>query len=269
MPRIARLYRYPIKGLSAEALDSMALSASEGLPMDRVYALARPETVLDDAHPQPLPKTCFLTLAKDAELARVASRYNTATGLLTLDHPDRKLTADLGGTRGRAAVEDYFATLLADTLHGGRPRLVAGSGGHRFTDVSVVSTEMMRAISIINLASVRDIADRLGTDVHHLRFRANIYVDDVDAWSELDWAGREIHLGEVRVKALVPTGRCAATTVNPRTGERDIRIPKELQAHYGHINCGVYAAVRSDGTIRTGDQVTVGGPYADAFPEQL
>ncbi|KLL10937.1 MULTISPECIES: MOSC domain-containing protein [Protofrankia] len=265
MPRIAHLYRYPIKGLSAEMLDSMTLSASEGLLVDRVYALARPETVFDEAHPQRLPKTRFLMLAKNSELARVASRYDAATGLLTLDHPVGKLTADLGNARDRAAVEDYFATLLADTLHGDRPRLVAGSDSHRFTDASIVSADMMRAISIINLASVRDIADRLGTDVHHLRFRANIYVDDVDAWSELDWVGHEIDLGGVRVKALVPTGRCAATTVNPRTGERDIRIPKELQAHYGHINCGVYAAVRSDGTIRIGDQVTVDD---QAAPEQ-
>ncbi|WP_043604225.1 MULTISPECIES: MOSC domain-containing protein [Protofrankia] len=265
MPRIAHLYRYPIKGLSAEMLGSMTLSASEGLLMDRVYALARPETVFDEAHPQRLSKTRFLMLAKNAELARVASRYDAATGLLTLDHPVGKLTADLGNARDRTAVEDYFATLLADTLHGDRPRLVAGSDSHRFTDASIVSADMMRAISIINLASVRDIADRLGTDVHHLRFRANIYVDDVDAWSELDWVGHEIDLGGVRAKALVPTGRCAATTVNPRTGERDIRIPKELQAHYGHINCGVYAAVRSDGTIRIGDQVTVDD---QAAPEQ-
>ncbi|WP_346434384.1 MOSC domain-containing protein, partial [Candidatus Protofrankia californiensis] len=258
MARITHLYRYPIKGLSAEPLDAVTLSAGEGVPMDRVYALARPETVFDDAHPQPLPKTRFLMLAKDEELARVVSRYDVASGLLTLEHPAGRLIADLGSAQDRAAVEDYFATLLADTLEGDRPRLVTGSDGHRFTDVAVVSTEMMRAVSIINMASVRDLQERLGTHVHHLRFRANIYVDDVDAWSELDWVGREIHLGKVRAEVLVPTARCAATTVNPRTGERDIRIPKELQAHYGHINCGVYVAIRSDGMIRTGDSVTLG-----------
>ncbi|SBW29101.1 MOSC domain-containing protein [Candidatus Protofrankia californiensis] len=187
----------------------------------------------------------------------MVSRYDVASGLLTLEHPAGRLIADLGSTQDRVAVEDYFATLLADTLEGRRPRLVTGSDGHRFTDVAVVSTEMMRAVSVINMASVRDLQERLGTRVHHLRFRANIYVDDVGAWSELDWVGREIHLGGVRAEVLVPTARCAATTVNPRTGERDIRIPKELQAHYGHINCGVYVAIRSDGMIRTGDPVTL------------
>ena len=35
MARIGRIYRYPIKGLSAEPVHAVELAAGEGLPLDR------------------------------------------------------------------------------------------------------------------------------------------------------------------------------------------------------------------------------------------
>jgi hypothetical protein len=40
LAHIACMYRYPIKGLSAEALHAVELAAGEGLPLDRKFALA-------------------------------------------------------------------------------------------------------------------------------------------------------------------------------------------------------------------------------------
>ncbi|RYF09202.1 MAG: hypothetical protein EOO77_24375 [Oxalobacteraceae bacterium] len=62
MAAIADLYRYPVKGLSPEPLTTMALSATEGLPFDRDYALALGTTAFDPGRPEPLDKGYFLML---------------------------------------------------------------------------------------------------------------------------------------------------------------------------------------------------------------
>ncbi|HIE03124.1 MAG TPA: MOSC domain-containing protein, partial [Thiotrichaceae bacterium] len=40
MPIITHLYRYPIKGLSPEPLQRVAVQAGEMMPLDRCFALA-------------------------------------------------------------------------------------------------------------------------------------------------------------------------------------------------------------------------------------
>ncbi|MGF7235935.1 MAG: MOSC domain-containing protein [Frankia sp.] len=259
--RVSSLYRYPVKGMSPEPLSSIALTEGDGVPMDRVYALARPDTVFDPERPAPLPKQRFVMLMKDEALAAVRSRYDDTTGLLSLTHGDRHVETDLTTPGGRRVLEDLVAAVVGPGL-GGRPRVVT-SAGYRFTDVAVTSPEMMNAVSLINLASVADLERRSGARLDPLRFRANIYLDGVPAWSELDWVGRTVTVGSgadaVRLHVAARTGRCAATSVDPATAVRDVNVPRALQNAYGHMKCGVYAFVRSSGTIRVGDAARAGG----------
>ena len=74
---------------------------------------------------------------------------------------------------------------------------VVNADGHQFTDVSVHSIALMRSISLINLATVRDLSIRLGTQLDPIRFRGNLLFDGATAWSELDWMGREVQIGDV------------------------------------------------------------------------
>jgi uncharacterized protein YcbX len=75
---------------------------------------------------------------------------------------------------------------------------------------------MMRAISLINLSTVRAIEEVCDRPVNLLRFRANIYIDGPPAWTEADWKGYELTLGTVRLSAVADTTRCAATEVAPQ-----------------------------------------------------
>ncbi|MEM6851835.1 MAG: MOSC domain-containing protein, partial [Pseudomonadota bacterium] len=136
------------------------------------------------------------------------------------------------------------------------PRIVHADG-HQFTDVSVVSPTMMRAVSLINMNSVRALEAAVGRPVHPMRFRANIYFDGAEAWSEFDWMDKEIRIGDVPMKIIFRTRRCPATEVNPETAERDLDPPKELKAHFGHTDLGVYAEILGDGVIRPGDTISV------------
>jgi uncharacterized protein len=60
--KVARIYRYPIKGLSAEPLHAVEVAVGEGLPPDRNFALARPDAPFDPSDPPGCPTTGFLML---------------------------------------------------------------------------------------------------------------------------------------------------------------------------------------------------------------
>ena len=54
---VTHLYRYPVKGLSAEPLDQARIEAGSGFPLNRMFALALSDTPFDPAAPAPQPKS--------------------------------------------------------------------------------------------------------------------------------------------------------------------------------------------------------------------
>lgn len=246
---VRALTRFPVKGLSPEPMERVALEPGRGFPGDRMLGFLRHGEDFDEAHPEPRPKTCFHVLARDAALARLATRYDEASDTLTIDGRDFALSTD----EGRQAAEAAIAAALGIE---DAPRLVRG-GAHRFTDVSVRSPTFMHAVSLINLASLRDLGERIGEEIDPLRFRGNILIDGWPAWHELSLVDEIVTVGPVRMKVLLRTKRCAATTVDPARGVNDIFIPRHLTELFGHADCGVYAEVLDGGTVALGDAVTV------------
>ncbi|WP_375410617.1 MOSC domain-containing protein [uncultured Methylobacterium sp.] len=256
MAAITDLYRYPIKGLSPESLATMTLSAAQGLHLDRDYALALGTTAFDPEAPGPLDKGYFLMLRNNEALAALRTRFDSETHCLTIAQADRPpFSADLSTPEGRAATEAFFAAYLGTGTRG-HPRVVWAEG-HKFTDASVLSPVMMRAISVINLASVQALEAATGQALDPLRFRGNIHLDGLEPWAELDWVDRPVQIGVVRFRGLARTPRCAAVNVNPMTAERDANLPKAIRQHFGHVDLGVYLEVLEDGAVRVGDAVTV------------
>lgn len=250
--RLRQLYRYPVKGLSAEPLDAVTLAPGAGLPHDRRFALARPGCRFDPERPEWLPKTEFFMLMQDERLAALATRFDAGSGTLTARHQGRAaLEAPITEAEGRADAERFFAGFLGvDGAEG--PRIVEAPG-HSFTDASQrPGTATYRYVSLINLASIDSLGREAGVALDPLRFRANVYFDGLPAWAELDWTGREISLGAARLRVASTTTRCAATSVNPATAERDLNVPVALRRAFGHILMGVYAEVVAGGGIAPG-----------------
>jgi uncharacterized protein YcbX len=160
------------------------------------------------------------------------------------------LEASVDTAAGRRAIAEFFAAYMGVE----QPRLVRAAG-HKFTDVSVVSPTMMRAVSVINLASVRALEQALGRPLDPLRFRANIYFDGLPAWSELDWTDKEVTIGPVRLRGMLRTRRCAATNVNPATAQRDENLPAALMRHFGHPDMGIYLDILNSGSVALNDSV--------------
>lgn len=253
---ISALYFYPIKGLSPVSVKQVALRADDGFPGDRLFGFAKANSGFDPADPKPLPKDRFLVLMQQEKLAALNTTFDEASREFVIERAGHEeLRANLGTAQGQAAVSDFFMDYL-DLSQDEKP-FFAEAQPHRFTDVSVVSETMMNAVSFINLASVRDFAEKIGESVDPMRFRGNIIIDGWPAFSEFDLIDRTISVGSAHFKILKRTKRCAATEVNPTTAERDIRVPARLRSTYGHFDMGVYAQVISDGTFAVNDALSI------------
>ncbi|HET7717649.1 MAG TPA: MOSC domain-containing protein [Bauldia sp.] len=246
--RIAALYRYPVKGLTPEPLDRVRLAPGETFPNDRAYAIENGPSGFDPTAPRHLPKANFLMLMRNQRLASLDARFDDATTTLTLRRDGHVVAeGNLETASGRRAIEAFFDGFAADELRG--PAKVLHVPGFSFSDVAA------KVVSLINLESVRDLGARLGTEVDPLRFRGNIYVEGLPAWSELDLEGKCIRAGEVLLEGVGSIARCAATNVNPRTAERDLAIPRTLLEFYGHGDCGAYLRVVKGGELQIGAEI--------------
>jgi len=248
--RIHAIYRYPVKGLSPESLTQTPLRTGETVPADRLYAIENGPSGFDAARPSYLPKTCFLMLMRNERLARLDTRLDVSTHVLTIATDGRtQVSGDLRTDAGRRAVESFFATYCADELNGA-PQVLAADG-HSFSDIA------RKVLSLINLASVGAIENLVGAPVDPLRFRANVYVAGWPAWHEFNLLNRTISIGpHARLKVVKRIVRCAATNVDPQTGIRDLSIPNALLRRFDHADCGIYAQVVTGGDIAVGDQLT-------------
>jgi GntR family transcriptional regulator/MocR family aminotransferase len=260
--RVVRgIYRYPIKGLSPQAVRGIELEAGKPFPFDRVFALARPNVPIDVAAPHWAKKGLFLMLMLDETLAQVRTHLDVDTMQLTVLREREEglfgdggasaecvLSADLRTRDGRDAVEAFFHTQVPKLQ--AAPKLVQATDGHFMDKPDSV-------MSCINLATVRSLETEWGRVIHPLRFRANFYIEGARPWEEFDWVGSDILLGDVLFRVDRRNGRCGATNVNPVTGERDMDIPGALRKRFGHKDLGIYLIARSSGRVVVGDHVTV------------
>jgi len=246
--RLAQLYRYPVKGLSPEPLDSADLTTGGYFPCDRLFALENGPAGFDPAAPEHQPKIKFLMLMKNAALAGLATHYDAASGMLTISQGGGEVVnGDLRKPEGRAAIERFLSAFVGAPEVRGPVRLLEAPEGFRFTD------SKSGFVSLINLASVAAIEDAQGAKVDPLRFRGNLYVEGADAWAESGWPGKRLRIGGVTLEVLKMTDRCAATGVEPGTGRRDMDVVQTLRMNFGHIDCGVYARVEQGGRVAVGD----------------
>jgi GntR family transcriptional regulator/MocR family aminotransferase len=249
MVAVSKIYRYPIKGLSAQPLSGVILEADKPFPDDRIFAFARPGAPIDRDEPKWAKKGLFVMLMLDENLARVETLLDVETLRLTVRQGNREVaSARLDDAADREKIEAFFWQLLPNLRSA--PALVRSVDGH-FMD------KPDNVISLINLATVRALEQQWGMEIDPLRFRANIYIDGAKPWEEFDWIGSEIRIGGTVFSVDRKNGRCGATNVNPATGRRDLDIPSSLRAAFGHKNLGVYLIVREGGQIAVGDSVFV------------
>jgi uncharacterized protein len=247
-PELKALYRYPIKGLTPERLERVAVAAGETLPFDRAYAIENGPGRFDPDAPRHLPKISFLMLMRDERLATLRSQFDDATETLTIFRDGKQVArGQLTSRIGRQLIEQFIAGYMKAELRG--PPKIVHAPGHSFSDVPA------KCVHIVNLASVREFERMQGRPVDPLRFRANLYIDGVAPWAEFGWLDKELQVGPVQLSVFARTQRCDATNVDPATGARDMAIPASLQRSLGHSDFGIYAKVVTGGQMAEGAPV--------------
>jgi uncharacterized protein YcbX len=255
---VAGIFRHPVKGFTPEALQGVRLAPGEGFPFDRLWAVENGPCGFDPAAPAFVPKQKFTVLAQIARVAAARTRYDEATGVLHVSAPGApEIGVRLAEPAGREAFAAWLTELLGEDAKGPL-RVVEAPDAWRFTD------HPLGQVSIVNLASLRDLGRRMGLDLDPLRFRANFYVDGWPAWAENGWSGQEMLLGWAKAKVFKPIVRCAAPDVDPTTAERDLNLTKALFDNYGHLHCGIYVRVTAAGAVALGDAISAPAVRAEA-----
>jgi len=251
---IRAIYRYPVKGLSPQALEQTELSTGQTVPADRLYAIENGPSGFDPAAPAYFPKQRFLMLMRNERLAGLRTDFDPVSHTLTIEwEGGQAARGDLRSKDGRLAIEAFFRRFMPTELRG-PPKVLSGAG-HSFSDVA------KKVVSIINLASVAAVEAAAGTPVNPLRFRGNLYVAGWPAWHEFSLLGHVLTIGEgAKLRIVKRIQRCAATDVDPDTGIRDLSIPRTLLQNFDHTDCGVYAEVTASGAIAVGDAVSTETP---------
>jgi hypothetical protein len=89
MAIIHSIYRYPVKGLSPEALPRIALAPGETVPGDRLYAIENGPSGFDPSAPAYLSKQHFLMLMKNERLAALRTAFDQASHVLRIQEGER------------------------------------------------------------------------------------------------------------------------------------------------------------------------------------
>lgn len=247
---VASIYRHPVKGLTPEPLDAVKLEAGAYFPHDREYAIEVGPSGFDPENPKHISKQRFTVLARFPALARVKTRFDEVIGVFHVgDAHGFGIEANLATPDGRAALERFLQAFLGEDAPG-KLRVLESPRGHRFMD------HPQGYISVMNLASVRSVAQAIGQEVDPLRFRANIYIDGLKPWAEDEWVtGKTIRLGSAELAMFKPIVRCVATHVNLDTGERDIDMVGQLRENFGRDTLGHYFAVTHTGEVALGAEL--------------
>lgn len=246
---ITSLFRYPVKSFAAEPLASAELRPSCSFSGDRAYALQSSlVAAADRTNDEAVPGLLFLRLLRAPALAGLTVALNDASQVLHVKRGEQNLlSADLTSKEGRKTLETFVRSGLGPDYKKGV--YVVAKTERDF------SRGMDTYLHIINLASIRDLEQRIGAPIDPLRFRPNVIIDGLPAWSELELAGQILTVNTASLEVTKRAERCPATTCNPQTGIADLKIPDVLRATFRHKDFGIYARVLNPGNIKPGDHI--------------
>ena len=244
-PRVAALWRHPIKSHGRETLQGVTLTAGQTMPWDRRWAVAHEASKADGS--RWVPCANFSRGAKAPGLMAITATSDETLNTVTLNHPKLgEFTFD--PDKQRLGFLDWIRPIMpADRMQSGKIIRVDGVG---MTDTDFPS------ISLLNTASNDTLAEQMKTDLSLDRWRGNIIMEGLEPWAEKAWIGKTVKIGGAELEIREEITRCLATTANPKTGIRDEDTLGALN-DLGHQEFGVYGAVTKTGKISVGDKFEV------------
>jgi uncharacterized protein YcbX len=259
------LRRYPVKSMLGEELTEAVVMAS-GVDRDRLLALIDEETgrVVSAKQPRLWRKLlqCSAVWEGDSLVIRLPNGHAIGIG----DGGVEQMLSELlgrpvrlserraeGAALARPAPEDVIEHGVEADLAYEMLEIGQGTSGSTFVDYAPVH--------LITTSTLEHL------DAEMLRYRPNVVVATPTGvpFAENDWPGREITIGPVRLRGLIPTPRCAIPTLEHGGLPRALHAVRTLLTDnridvpgFGVLPCaGLYAEVLDAGTIHPGDTATL------------
>lgn len=249
---LVELWRHPIKAHGREQLAHVLLTEGRTMPWDRRWAVAHEASRFDPAQPAWVPCNQFSIGSKAPALTAIKARVDHSAHQITLSHPDLPdITFDPDDPQQAGDFIQWVMPLCPTDRP--LPARLVRVPGRGMTDTDYPS------VSLMNLSSHRAVAQRIGRDISHLRWRINLVFDGLAPWEEFDWIGKSIRIGRAELRVTERIRRCMMTTANPETGRRDTDTLGALRDGWGHQDFGVYARVVKTGEVAQGDTLEVLG----------
>lgn len=260
MPRVVALYRYPVKGFTPEACETLTVRNEGRIAGDRVLSFRFADSAAADG--DWVKKYECVVLANTPGLARLDVKFDPRALRLRLGLDGAVLVEaaldEAGRKRLAAALADYVLKLPENPLaaHAERLplRLVGDGVTPRYQDSAGGQATLHGRGSLAAVAVATGDAR-----LDEARFRSNIVVGGLDPWEEQGWMGRAVAIGDVEFEVVRQKVRCLATHANPRTGERDIPVMTVLKNVFAQEQptFAVGMVSRWPGQVRLGDNVAV------------
>ena len=252
MPAIESMHFAPVKSLALRSAESVSVT-SRGIEGDRRFM------ILDESGRA-------VTQRRLGALARVSADYDPETDALTITFPNGETVS------GRAETGDETATVLWGRVT--RGRVVAGDWSAALSEYCGENLTLMKSdapgacfdeypISLISRETIAHLSGMTGgaKTFEPARFRPSLLISGCAPHEEDSWLGKGLLIGErLRLRIISRDPRCAITTLNPKTGERDydtLRLILSYRPNPRAAYLGVYAIVELPGTIAVGDELRV------------
>jgi uncharacterized protein YcbX len=236
--RVAALWRYPVKSMAAEELDSVEVSW-HGLAGDRRWAFIRDGQVRSG-----FP---WLTIRERPEMTHYRPRFAEP------DRPNASATV----VRTPSGVDiDVADPALAAELGPGVRVIKQDRGVFDTMPLSLVTTQTVAGLGRL-----------VGADLAAVRFRPNLVVEasgpafadargggSMSRCVEEAWVGRVLRVGGLRMRIDKRDKRCVVVNVDPVTLHRDPAVLRAIARE--RENClGVYGSTVEPGRVAVGDPV--------------
>jgi uncharacterized protein len=240
---VARISTTPVKGFRLGHPDAVDLT-ERGAAGDRLFSLVwaeggRVRSSLNAWHGGVEARYEDGRLAMSFADGSVVEGDGNALG--------EKLTVVFGEHEVPARVVEGPWTEPLSRLAGKPVQLVRGSHSNAGKDAPV---------SLVSDGSLSRFEREAGRSLDPLRFRMLFELAGCEEHEEDGWRGRSVQIGEAVVSVHSPVVRCAVTTRDPATGEKDFDTLSLLETYRGEVVLGMLADVEQSGRVRVGDAVT-------------
>ena len=251
---ISSIHYCPVKSVSFQIIQSCEITKNLGMANDRMFAFSRSidleKAKVIEKNPNNRKLNNFLTLKNSPVLNKYNFVYENNRLTLTQDNKDLiSISAD--DQNERLLLSNRLMELENSLI---KPIFLLKNSDFPFYDTSH-SNNVFNSMSLINLNSIKDFENKINEKIELQRFRANFYVDGIEAWEERNWIGKIIKVNNVSFKVEKNILRCVAINLKPKTDDNALNLLKSLKKTYNHFDMGIYLTAISGGNIEVGNKI--------------